>query len=328
MKKTIICIIITIAVIVFGYVIITSAINDNKPGNNDNPNGKDTSKEEYVYKDELLSLGYTIDEVKTIEDKISNIDVKNYLLEKKYESLLEYLASPYFKAKNIERYDSYSKKNQNYNKDDVVMYVEIGLDVEFYTNINTITDYKDTTALVNKYNMIDENATFDDIVTIPKPYSSDGTRKIRSVIYDDLIKMIDDAKKDGITLYVVSGFRTWSQQNSLFNNSKNKNGINYALKYSAKPGHSEHQLGLAVDLNTADENKHFENSKEYKWLKENSYKYGFVERYPKGKEFITGYAFEPWHYRFLGIEIATKMIEENITYEEYLVKYNQKINEE
>ena len=65
------------------------------------------------------------------------------------------------------------------------MYVEIGLDVEFYTNINTITDYKDTTALVNKYNMIDENATFDDIVTIPKPYSSDGTRKIRSVIYDD-----------------------------------------------------------------------------------------------------------------------------------------------
>ena len=321
-KKTIICLAITISVIIFGYIIISSAINDNKPGSNKSTDGKDTSKEEYVYKDNLLELGYTINEISTIESKISSSDVKNYLLNKKYDDLTSYISSPYFNAKNIERYDTYSKKNTTYSKDDVVMYVEIGLDNEFYTNIKTIDNYKETNAIVNKYNKIDESATFDDIVTIPKPYSSDGTRKIRKVIYEDLISMIDNAKKDNINLYVVSGFRTWSQQNSLFTNSEKRNGLDYALKYSAKPGHSEHQLGLAVDLNTADENKHFENSKEYEWLKQNSYKYGFVERYPKGKEFITGYAFEPWHYRYLGVDIATKMVEENITYEEYLVKYN------
>ena len=110
------------------------------------------------------------------------------------------------------------------------------------------------------------------------------------------------------------------QQNYLFNNSVKKNGIDHALVYSAKKGHSEHQLGLAVDLNTTQNS--FEKTKQYKWLKQNSYKYGFIERYPKGKEFITGYAFEPWHYRYLGVDIATKIFEENITYEEYLVKYD------
>ena len=81
-KKTIICLAITISVIIFGYIIISSAINDNKPGSNKSTDGKDTSKEEYVYKDNLLELGYTINEISTIESKISSSDVKNYLLNK------------------------------------------------------------------------------------------------------------------------------------------------------------------------------------------------------------------------------------------------------
>ena len=93
--------------------------------------------------------------------------------------------------------------------------------------------------------------------------------------------------------------------------------------YSAKPGHSEHQLGLAVDLNLANSKAHFEDSKEYAWLKANSYKFGFIERYPKGKEFITGYGFEPWHYRYLGVELATNVYIDGSTYEEYLIKHSK-----
>ena len=135
------------------------------------------------------------------------------------------------------------------------------------------------------------------------------------------MKMIDAAREDGINLLVISGYRTESTQSGLYNNSVKKNGVEHALLYSAKPGYSEHQLGLAVDLNETEER--FDQTKEYKWLKTNSYKYGVIERYPKGKEFITGYGYEPWHYRYLGVDLATKVFTENVTYEEYLVKHSK-----
>ncbi|MBR4178431.1 MAG: M15 family metallopeptidase [Bacilli bacterium] len=283
--------------------------------------GKDISKEEYVYKEDLLNLGYTIEEIKTIEKKISNINVKQLLLNKKYDNLINFISSPYFNVENIERYEKYYGLNPDYTTDEVVIYVEIGLDNGFYTNINEIENYYDITTLVNKYNKLPDNVIYEDLIELEKPYSKDGKRKVRSVVYDSIIKMIDDAKIDNVNLKVVSAYRTNSEQNYLFNNSTKKNGLEHALLYSAKPGHSEHQLGLAIDLNSTNES--FEKTKEYEWLKQNAYKYGFIERYPKGKEFITGYGYEPWHYRYLGIDIATKIYEEDITYEEYLIKYNR-----
>ena len=315
-KKLIICFIITVLVIVAGYIILSSVFKEEKE--NDKPiNGKDISKEEYIYKEELLTLGYTSQEIETIENKISDSNVKEYLLTKKYDNLTSFIKSPYFDITKLDRYENYANKNTEFTGDQVVLYVEIGLDIEFYTNIKVVENYKEVDTIVNKYNQLPEDASFDDLVTLQKPYSNNG-RRTRKVSYDHFVEMVDAASKDGIKLYAVSGFRTWSQQNSLFNNAKKKS-LEEALWYSAKPGHSEHQLGLALDINTANSDTHFENSKEYEWLKQNSYKYGFVERYPKDKEFITGYAFEPWHYRYFGVDIATTMVEEDITYEEYLV---------
>lgn len=319
MKKTIlyICIFLLGAIIIYG--VFVSVIDMNKPNTESDITGKDTSKEEYIYKDDLLELGYSIEDVKIIQNKLNENDVKKYLLTNKYDNLMTFIYCPYFKAENIERYENYFIKNNSYDADTIVIYVNIGLDNEFYTNIKTIDNYNEITALVNKYNMIKEEVNYDDLKVLSKPYSKDGNDKVRSVIYDDLIKMIDDAKKDNINLFVVSGYRTWDYQNNLFETSTKKNGQNHALKYSAKPGHSEHQLGLAVDLNTTE--NVFEKTKEYAWLKQNAYKYGFILRYPKEKESITGYAFEPWHYRYVGVNIATKIYEENITFEEYSVKY-------
>ena len=283
-------------------------------------NTTNNTKEEYIYKEELLNLGYNIKEIKQIENKISKKNVKDYLLYKKYDNLISFLSSPYFKIENIERYESYYKNNPNYWHDQVVLYVQIGLDQEFYTNIKDINNYNDVTALVNKYNKLKDEIEYKDLTTIEKPYSNNGNEKIRTVAYETLKNMIDDAKKDNIDLFVISGYRTMVKQNNLFNNSVKNNGLSHALKYSAKAGHSEHQLGLAIDFNTT--NPNFENTKEYKWLKMNAYKYGFIERYPKGKEIITGFAFEPWHYRYLGTNISTKIFEENITFEEFLIKYS------
>lgn len=286
--------------------------------------GKDISKEEYIYKEDLLLLGYTISEIDTIKNKINDNDVKTYLLTKKYDNLVSFLSSPYFKIKNIERYENYYQKNKEFTKDNIVLYVEVGLDIEFYTNITEITNYDEIDALVNKYNKLPKNFEAKDLVSIDSKYKkSSYNYKLKKVAAEALYKMIDAAAKDNIKLWVVSAYRTEQTQTNLFNNSKNKDGLAHALIYSAKPGHSEHQLGLAVDLNMASSKAHFEKTKEYAWLKENSYKYGFVERYPKDKEFITGYGFEPWHYRYFGIELATNVYLDGSTYEEYIVKHQK-----
>ena len=102
------------------------------------------------------------------------------------------------------------------------------------------------------------------------------------------------------------------------NLSINEKGIVYADKCSARPGHSEHQTGLSIDVMGSNNDYNiFDKSKEFKWMKDNAHKYGFIMRYPKNKEYITGFKYEPWHYRYVGIDTAQKIYENNITLEEY-----------
>lgn len=115
---------------------------------------------------------------------------------------------------------------------------------------------------------------------------------LRKEVSDNLERMFKDAKKEGINLLVVSGYRSYEHQENLYNNEVNINGQEYADKYLAKPGYSEHQTGLVADVlavNYTSMDKNFENTREGKWLHENMYKYGFILRYLKGKEGITGY---------------------------------------
>lgn len=319
MKRNLILTIIFITLFSVAELTIYFFVNDSKIKTESDVDGQNTTKEEYIYKEDLLTLGYNVNIIKLIEEKISNIDVKKYLLEKKYDYLDELSSSLYFKIENIDRYEKYYQKNPTLTFDQVVMYVEIGLDYDFYTNINIVNDYTRIDTLINKYNALPTDAHFDNLVTLEKPYSNTGKKQVRSEIYEPLKQMINAANNKGLKLTVVSAFRDYNTQKHLFDKSKKKNGLDHALIYSAKPGHSEHELGLAVDFNTTEEK--FKDTKEYAWLKENAYKYGFVERYQENKAFITGYGYEPWHYRYLGIDIATKMYIENITYEEYLVKY-------
>ena len=125
------------------------------------------------------------------------------------------------------------------------------------------------------------------------------------------------AKADGLNIYISSGFRSYTYQKTLYNNYVNRDGVTVADTYSARAGHSEHQSGLAFDVNTI--NDSFANTEEGKWLNDNCYKYGFILRYPNGKSDETGYQYEPWHFRYVGVELAEKLYNNGnwITVEDY-----------
>lgn len=130
-------------------------------------------------------------------------------------------------------------------------------------------------------------------------------------------KLKSAALEDGVELNIISGFRSYDSQNRIYNNYVARDGKVEADTYSARPGHSEHQTGLAIDVNSLLFS--FGETKEGQWIQNNAYKYGFIIRYPKGKENITGYRYEPWHLRYVG-DIASKLYNGGdwITLEEYL----------
>ena len=137
--------------------------------------------------------------------------------------------------------------------------------------------------------------------------------------------MFADAKKEGLNIYLSSGFRSYSTQRTLYNNYVARDGQAAADTYSARPGYSEHQTGLAFDVNQI--NSSFDNSNEAKWLSSNCHKYGFILRYPKGKTGETGYQYESWHFRYVGTLLAGKLYNGGnwITLEDYFgitSKYN------
>ena len=128
--------------------------------------------------------------------------------------------------------------------------------------------------------------------------------------------MQSDAENEGLDIYISSGFRSYDDQDRIYNNYASYDGYEAADRYSARPGHSEHQTGQAFDLNTISES--FAYTAEGEWVKENCHKYGFIIRYPEGKEDITGYMYEPWHIRYIGIDKATEVYERGLTLEEFL----------
>lgn len=147
---------------------------------------------------------------------------------------------------------------------------------------------------------------------LPKDYNPGVDPEANSA----LKRMQADASSIGLSLKLVSGYRSYNTQYNLYNNYVRQNGQAKADTFSARPGHSEHQTGLAFDVGST--KGAFANTYESKWLAENCHLYGFIIRYPKGKTNITGYIYEPWHIRYLGVETATKVKESGLTLEEYL----------
>ncbi len=138
-----------------------------------------------------------------------------------------------------------------------------------------------------------------------------------------LTQMLAGAKEAGYNLAAFSGFRSYEYQETLYQNYVNRDGQAAADRYSARPGHSEHQTGLAFDIGEQGQEdlwltEQFGETAAGKWLMDHAHQYGFILRYPKGKEDITGYRYESWHYRYVGVEKATAIKNSSVTLEEYL----------
>ncbi|WP_233546915.1 D-alanyl-D-alanine carboxypeptidase family protein [Exiguobacterium sp. AM39-5BH] len=136
-----------------------------------------------------------------------------------------------------------------------------------------------------------------------------------------LARLYYAGRKEGYTLYALSAYRSYATQKSLYTYWVNTRGTAYASKYVARPGYSEHQTGLAVDMTSARMQMglyaSFDQTPEGKWMLQQAHRYGFIVRYPKGKEKITGYNYEPWHLRYVGVKEATTMKQKNWTFEEW-----------
>ena len=176
-----------------------------------------------------------------------------------------------------------------------------------------------TTSKGFKGEVIDGVTYIDGVLIANKTYAlpSDYGNGLTSATQNAFDKMNVDAKSLGLNLWIASGYRSYSRQNTLYNNYVASDGKEVADTYSARPGYSEHQTGLAFDLNSVENS--FANTDEGKWVKDNCYRYGLIIRYPKEKENITGYMYEPWHLRYVGVELATKLYNDGnwLTLEEY-----------
>ena len=152
--------------------------------------------------------------------------------------------------------------------------------------------------------------------------TSDETAQLQKKAAEAFNDLTADAKKDGVGIVLTTGYRSYSTQKGLYDYYVSKYGRKKADRMSAEPGTSEHQTGLACDTSSAEVNygltQKYKNTKAGKWLKKNSYKYGFIIRFPQGKEDVTGYEYEPWHIRYVGKKAAKVIYDKKITLEEFL----------
>lgn len=279
----------------------------------------------------LLNLGYSSKDINAIYNKIP--DSVNIIIDSKYnKDIINIMNLSYFKIDNLKRYLDYdimevksiydiSNIKKDFNYEDVVTYVNANLDKEYYSSDNLISneDASKIDVLVNKYHKLDENYEPSDLTIIDSKYAS-GTQKLRKEAQIKFEEMASDMAKENLKIYAGSTYRSYTYQKGLYDRYVKKDGFSAAETYSARSGYSEHQLGLAVDIVNGKWDYLSENDKEYDYLINNSYKYGFILRYPRGSEYITGYMFEDWHFRYLGVELATKVFNSGLTYDEYIAR--------
>lgn len=192
-------------------------------------------------------------------------------------------------------------------------------------NIEEIDTTPDSlTVLINKEFSLPSDYVPKNLTAPAITFSFNGYHE-KKLMRQDAAKALEElfeaASKEGLFLNGVSGYRSYRRQLSIYNKNLLKNGLEYTNKYSAKAGYSEHQSGLAMDVSTGSiQNKLdvvFAGTPEGKWLEENCWKFGYIIRYPEGKSKITGYAYEPWHIRYVGVELAKYLKENELTMEEY-----------
>lgn len=276
-------------------------------------------KEDFIDKINALNdKGYTIEEINFILSKINYEDI-TYILESNYlENIKDYLNIENMDIQKLRRYIDYYNNNSSKDLRSVINYVNMDMDKTPYVDYKTVEDPNNILVLVNKYNKLADDYKPDDLERINTNYSVRNLylRKEAKEAFEALCR---DASSLGLSIRAISSYRTFDYQKGLYDNYVSINGVEEADTYSARPGFSEHETGLATDVMGSNGNyTRFAETNEYTWVVNNAHNYGFVIRYPENKENITKYKFESWHLRYVGKDAATYMYENNLCLEEYL----------
>jgi zinc D-Ala-D-Ala carboxypeptidase len=274
----------------------------------------------------LKQLGYKNDEINVIFEHLTPNDIDIIISKnKEINNLGYYITDQYFKIDNLDRYVNYKTQHPNYSYKIVINYVNISLDYNFYEKIYQIQSPDNTLVLVNKYYQLNKEYIPKSLLPMVSQCSISNDVLVTKIVKDALEEMCSDMQSIGLTIKAISGYRSYQAQELLYNNYVLKDGKILADTYSARPGHSEHQTGLAIDIyNAILPFTSFDKTEEYTWIKTNAHKYGFIIRYPKNKEHITGYKYEPWHLRYVGKEVATYIYNYDITFDEYYGRFIEK----
>ena len=275
----------------------------------------------------LIFIVLVIISLVVIIDK--KIDIKQEQPQDEKKEKLELLNNidkkiDYFHYTYLDRYTDYKEKNPSLSDIDIITRVNLNLDQPFYQNTRQSNRLNQLTILVNKYIYLPEDYIPNNLTTISTEFSS-STRQLVYEAKEAFEKMATAAKEQGYTIRAISAYRSYEYQKGLYDSYVQKDGITIADTYSARPGHSEHQTGLVVDIDNGETDyNNFESTKEFEWMETNAQNYGYILRYPKEKKDITGYDYESWHYRYVGKDIATFIKNNNLTFDEYYARYIEK----
>ena len=266
----------------------------------------------------LIKKKYSNSDISIIISHGSDKDISEFAKKNKVRYLEEFFTLSYAKIKYYDRYVLYSDETGE-DEETTVLYVNLNMDKDDYSNPIVIDKYNKE-VLVNKHRQLSKKYVPADLVDIDEKYASDNTQKGVKDAVNAFIQMSKAAEKQNFGLIINSSYRSYEEQEELCNTYANLYGQDYVNKYVAKPGFSEHQTGFSFDIGSKSSNV-FANSSEYEWIQNNSYKYGFIQRYPKKFENITGFRNESWHYRYVGKDIAKYIYEHNISFEEYYMLF-------
>lgn len=269
----------------------------------------------------LIKKGYSNEEVSMILSHGDDSDVTDFAKRDKVRYLEEFYTIDFAKIKYYDRYLEYMDSSRE-DEETSVMIVNLDMDKEDYQDPISVDKFS-YTMLVNKHRSLSKDFVPDSLTTIGLDYAKEKGMKANKVAYVMMKKMIDDANRDGYQLVINSAYRSYSDQEDILNTYKELYGEGYTQKYVLKAGFSEHQTGLSFDIGSRVTNV-FMQSKEYKWVVDNCYKYGFIYRFKPDYEDITGIKHESWHYRYVGKKVAKYIYDNDMTLEEYYARFLDK----
>ena len=289
-----------------------------------------------------------------------NLDQATAFVKKDYDAkrISEFLNLPYYHKELTERYIAYDDGKRAVQ--DIVTKVNIGLDQPYFTNVDIIRDTDDvapvsythltlpTTSrrqrqmcirdrirdtddvalLVNKYHRLPDDYEPQNLVKTPnacvigEDFSCQSEPQyLRKEVADAFSELVKAGKAKHINIKAIASYRSFAYQKNLYDYYEQSQGKEYADKYYARPGQSEHNSALAVDVTINDENfNEIENSEHYDWLLKHIADYGFILRYPEDKVDVTGYQYESWHLRYVGKDIAKEIVKQGLTLDEYIAR--------